>query len=127
MVPVSALWSDESGVVAILLVNGNAVVSIPGIEDGLFGVGGHQSGLMKGRLCVICVLRGWISIVLRDFPFFFAHITFRWHHMTGSPIGTCLMTPRRTSLSRPALTSSFQWIGTCIGVWCAMGSALDGS
>ena len=44
--------------------------------------------------------------------------------MTGSPIGTYSITHRRTSLSRPALTSSSQFIGTSIGEWCAMSSAL---
>ena len=29
------------------------MIAIPGIEDCLFGVGGHRSGLMKGRLCVM--------------------------------------------------------------------------
>ena len=52
-VPVSAPWSDEGGVATIFLANGNAVIAIPGIKDGLFGVGGHRSGLMKGRLHVM--------------------------------------------------------------------------
>ena len=37
---------------------------------------------------------------------------FSWHHVTGSPTGTGSNTPCRMSWSRPALTSSFQWIGT---------------
>ena len=61
------------------------------------------------------MLRGRKSIVLLGVPFFLAHMTIRWHHVTGSPIGTGSSTPSLTSLSRPALTLSCQWRGTGIG------------
>ena len=61
------------------------------------------------------MLSGWKSIVLLGVPFFFAQMTMRWHHVTGSPIGTGSSTPNLTSLSRPALTSSCQWRGTGMG------------
>ena len=35
-------------------------------------------------------------------------------------MGTTSMTPRRTSLSRSALTSFSQWISMGIGEWCAV-------
>ena len=44
--------------------------------------------------------------------------------MTGSPTGTGSRTPSETSWSSPALTSSCQWSGTGIGLWCATGFAL---
>ena len=65
---------------------------------------------------IACWLRGCMSTVRRGFPFFFAHTTMRWHHVTGSPTGTGSSTPSLTSRSSPALTSSCQWIGTGIGV-----------
>ena len=61
------------------------------------------------------MLRGWKTIVLLGVPFFLAQMTIRWHHVTGSPIGTGSSTPSLTSLSRPALTSSCQWRGTGMG------------
>ena len=73
---------------------------------------------------VACVLRGWKSIVRRSDPFFLAHVTMRWHHVTGSPTGTCSRTPSLTSRSRPSFTSSCQWRGTGIGEWWAVGTAL---
>ena len=61
------------------------------------------------------MLRGWKSIVLLGVSFFLAQMTMRWHHVTGSSIGTGSSTPSLTSLSRPALTSSCQWRGTGMG------------
>ena len=60
---------------------------------------------------------------LRD-PFFLVHITILWHQVSGVPKGTCSSTPRRTTLSRPALTSSCQLIGMLIGVWQGLGTAV---
>ena len=56
-------------------------------------------------------------------PFYLAQMTMRWHHVTGSPIGTSSKTPSLTSRSRPALTASCQCKGTGMGEWWAVGMA----
>ena len=80
---------------------------------------------------VACRLSAWKSMVLLRDLFFLVHITIRWHQVSGVSRGTFSNTPRRTSLSRPALTSSCQWMGMAMGVWhglgVADGSILDGS
>ena len=48
-------------------------------------------------------------------PFCLAQMTMRWHHVTGSPIGTGSKTPSLTSRSRPTLTASCQCKGTGMG------------
>ena len=70
---------------------------------------------------IACLLRPWKSTVLLGSPDFLAAITMRLHHVTGVPIGTGSRTPSSTSLSKPALTFSCQWIATGIGEWCATG------
>lgn len=72
---------------------------------------------------VACTLSGWKSTVRRDLPSFFAHITILWHHVTGSPMGRCSISPSRTSWSSHALTSSCQCIGKGTGEWRATGLA----
>ena len=47
------------------------------------------------------------------------------HQETGSPTGTGSIIPLATSLSRLALTSSFQWMGTGMGTWTADGMAFS--
>ena len=67
----------------------------------------------------------WLEIVGPSL--FFFH--FSWHKLpsgdtkvTGSSIGTCSSIPSQTSLPSPAFTSSFQWMGTGTGEWCAESS-----
>ena len=57
-----------------------------------------------------------IPSIENSFPFSMGASVCRWHHVTGAPIGTCSRTPSRTSLSKPALTSSCQCNGTGMGV-----------
>jgi len=65
-------------------------------------------------------LSGWRSTVRLGLPDFLGQMDILWHHVTGVPIGTGSMTPRQTSRSRPAFTSSCQWTGTGIGTETAL-------
>ncbi len=66
----------------------------------------------------------WKSIVFLSDPFFLVQMTMRWHQVSGVPRGTCSMTPSLTSRSRPAFTSSCQWMGMAMGVWQGLGMAV---
>ena len=119
---------DEGGKMMVIGVKGDTVVSDPGVEDGLLGAMGDRPCLMEGDWVwwvslVAWRLSAWKSTVLRGFPFFFGQTTILWHHVTGSPIGTGSITPRRTSWSSPDLISSCQWSGTGRGLWWATGVA----
>ena len=44
---------DKGGEVAVIWVDGNGVVSVPAVEDRLFGVAQYSARLVKGALCVM--------------------------------------------------------------------------
>ena len=120
-VAVSTPWGYECGEVGIILVEGNAVVANLAVKYGLLCVTGCRAGLMEGALCVVgfscgVKVKPWKSTVRLGWPFFFAQMTMRWHHVTDSPTGTGSITPSKTSWSSPVLTSSCQWSGTSIRV-----------
>ena len=52
-IAVAAPWGDEGGEVSIVLMEGDAVVTIPAVKDGLFGVAWDGTCLVEGALCVM--------------------------------------------------------------------------
>ncbi len=53
-IPVAAPRCDEGSEVSIAFMEGNAMISIPGIQDSLFRVCWNRSGLVEWRHCVVC-------------------------------------------------------------------------
>ncbi|KAK3764697.1 hypothetical protein RRG08_042007 [Elysia crispata] len=111
-VAVSAPWCDEGGEVAVFCTNGDAVVAVPCIENGLLLSVWDRPRLVERRGCVVCLpfdvgVEGLKVNCLPWLPIFL-QITTRGHNVTGSPIGTGSRTPRRTSWLRPAFTSCCQ-------------------
>ena len=67
---------DEGGKMMVIRVEGDTVVSVPGIKYGLLGAMGDESCLMEGDWVwwvslVAWRLSAWKSTVLQGFPFFF--------------------------------------------------------
>ena len=85
---------------SVFFTDGHAMVAIPGIKHGFLHVAGRSSCLEEWGLGVM------------GFP-----CGMRWHHVTGSPIGTGSSMPNATSRSISAFTHSCQWMGTGTGVW----------
>ena len=61
----------------------------------------------------------WRYMVHLGGLFFFDVITMGQHHWNGVPIGTGVIIPHPTLLSRLCLTDYFKWYGTGIGVCLA--------
>ena len=57
-VAVSAPWGYEGGEVAIFRMEGDAVVAIPAVKNGLFCVTGYRACLVEWALCVVCLTCG---------------------------------------------------------------------
>ena len=53
--PPAAKWCNKGGHVAIRLTQGDAVVAVPGVRDGLPRVLGNTTREMEGRLCGKCL------------------------------------------------------------------------
>ena len=85
------------------------VVSVPCICDCLPCVAWNSSGKVEGWLGIVC----------------FLVTTMRWHHSTGSPIGTLSTTPRASSRRRSLCTWSCQCTGIGIALCRATGTALS--
>ncbi len=83
---------------------------------------------MERRLGVVCFAcrMGIQRMVRRSEPPFFAHVTIRWHHVTGSPTGTCSKTPSRTSQSFNIFLP-VQWDWSDVLVWGSSGPSMRGS
>ena len=119
-VSVAAPRGDKSGVVSVFRMKEYTVVTIPCFEDGFLLPLRDRSCLVERRLGVVS-FSGGINVerLEVDCPsgcaILLAQMTFRWHHMTGSPIGMGSSTPSFTTPSRPALTSSCQWRGIGMG------------
>ena len=100
-----------------VLMKGNAVVAIPAVKDGLFGVTWNRTCLMEWALRVMSFTCGLERLEINCVAgLAMAHTTMWWHHVTGPPTGTGSRTPSDMSWSSPALTSSCQLSGTGIGV-----------
>ena len=82
---------------AISLREGDRMVAIPGIEDGLLGVHWDGSGLVEQGLGVVRLpSRVLVKLLEVDGA---PEVGADYH--SGVPRGTCSRTPRRTSLLRP--------------------------
>ena len=47
--------SDQATAKASLLIQGTAVIPVPGVQHGFVGVGGHHAGLVEGGHRVVCL------------------------------------------------------------------------
>ena len=99
------------------------MVAVPCIKYGLLRMRGNGAGLVEGRLRMVS-LPGGVPVELLEVdspPEGPVLLGADDHSVAPSvrvvPRGTCSKTPRRTSLSKPALTPSCQWMGIGIGVW----------